>query len=394
MKKQLFERFFLGMGFLFLFAAFFLLIMEEKTTLFVPGSAHLPAIVHSITLGFLVPVALVIFYQLLPQIFGREVAWKKGIIFVAPLHFIGTLMMISGFFIGNNGLIYWGGHYLVSTAITIFFGQALTTAVRSKKFKGKLKFLLAICGLMATVGMGAMLAYDLKFGTYQIYHYSFIVLHLLMGASLFLIPTLQFSHILVSTSYPTGVDKLPPVLVVIGIAGILSIWYGWNYEHTRILLLGWVDLLTLFALLIIQEKILGWQFEALSILSNIRILGWVGICFFILLYLISHLLGSDVQFGDLLVGAIILFLLGPIIPSFLFLARNYLLISQNKLENNGQENLLFLLHLLSAYWIVISYMLHLHTLIISGLLVYSGLLAVQFKLTLFTNRYAGNDQVE
>ncbi|MCP4296436.1 MAG: hypothetical protein GY786_12600 [Proteobacteria bacterium] len=353
-------------------------------TLFVPGAAHLPAIVHSITLGFFVSFSLLFFYQSLPLIFKREIAWKQGVIYVVILHFTGTSFMISGFLLGDSNLVYWGGHYFVSLAIMIFFGQAIVTAVRSEKFKGKIKILLAIIGLMSTVGMGSMLAYDLKFGTYHIYHHGYIILHMLMGAFLFLVPMLHFPFGQVKNrGVGATADQLPAILVAIGLMGTLSIWYGWNFNHSSALILGWFDLLGLFALLIIQEKISGWRHQALAPITNIRIFGWLGISFIILLYLISTILESDVKYTELLVAGTLLFIFGPMIPSFLFLSRNYRLFSQSE-RLNRREKHLFFTHLVLAYWIVICYLFPSRLGIITGFSFYLTLILFQLKLTLLS----------
>ncbi len=384
MKRQLLERSLFGMGFLFLIISLLLILTENEKTLFVPGAAHLPAIVHSTTLGFFVSFSLVIFYQSLPLIFKRDIAWKRGVIFVVILHFTGTSLMISGFLLGNSNLVYWGGHYFVSLAIMIFFGQAIVTAVRSEKFKGKIRNLLAIIGLMSTVGMGSMLAYDLKFGTYHIYHFGYIILHMLMGAFLFLIPMIHFPYNQEKDrETSSAADRLPAILVAIGLMGALSIWYGWSFNHSSALILGWFDLLALFALLIIQEKISGWRHHALSTITNLRIVGWIGISFFILLYLISNILDSDVKYTELLVAGTLLFIFGPTIPSFLFLSRNYRVFNRNKLLNK-RENYLFLTHLVLAYWIVICYLLPSRFGIIAGFSIYLALILFQLKLTLLS----------
>ena len=153
---------------------------------------------------------------------------------------------------------------------------------------------------------------------------------------------------------------IPIILVVVALMAIVSIFYGWNYNRSSILTLGWVDLMGLMAVLIIQEAKVGWSNPRLGAISNLRVVGWLGITFFIMLFLISKMMGAQIVVTKLVVSGGLLFMLVPMIPSFLYFSRNYAdaLVATN--EDKQQEVRLFLAQgilgilIVGSYWFGLS----------------------------------------
>ncbi len=328
MQKLPFKNiFFFGISIFFLFGV--LLAAIIRSNLLINGIADpaFPAFVHGFTLGFFVPVTMGLYYQLLPQLFHRPVFWHHGFLVVAFLHYSGTGLLIMGFYTHNSQWIYIGGHHIVSTAIILFGLQFLVTFWRSPQRKSINKFIAwPALGMMLTIGLGTWLAFDRVYGTYHMYHYGFIVPHLLMGGFFFLIPMLLFPRYLgieLSSQWPIIKIK-PGLFVLLSTLALLAILFGFNLEAAQYFQhAGFFLLSSLSIWLSLAEWKTSFSLAHLKVIFQLRSLAWGCIGMGLFYYPISEYVPIPVSTMQLLFGEATLLLFVLVLPCFFYLIHPY-----------------------------------------------------------------------
>ncbi len=117
------------------------------------------ALVHTITLGFALPVFLGASIQFLPVVFGKPIARTRRLAVSHVLYFVGAAGMIAHFWIGR-----WPGLVLSASAlvagVTLFFTAALPLLRGAPRDNIRLAFALAFAGLALTMAAGLAIGLD------------------------------------------------------------------------------------------------------------------------------------------------------------------------------------------------------------------------------------------
>src|SRR5512140_3658617 len=117
------------------------------------------ALVHTVTLGFLLAVFLGASVQLLPVVAGVTVARTGLVRAAAACYFAGTLGMVFHFAkLRWNGLVWSAG--AVTLAVVLFFFAVLPVLARAPRGPVRLAFALAYGGLALTMTAGLLIGLD------------------------------------------------------------------------------------------------------------------------------------------------------------------------------------------------------------------------------------------
>jgi len=117
------------------------------------------ALVHTLTLGFLLAVFMGASVQLLPVVTGVTIARTGLVRTAAACHFAGTLGMVFHFAkLRWNGLVVSG--VAVTLAIVLFLIAVLPVLARAPRGPVRLSFLLAYGGLALTATAGLLIGLD------------------------------------------------------------------------------------------------------------------------------------------------------------------------------------------------------------------------------------------
>lgn len=121
------------------------------------------ALVHTVTLGFLLPVFLGASVQLLPVVAGVTVARTGLLRGAAACYFAGTAGMVFHFArLGWNGLVL--SAFAVTLAVVLFFGAVIPVLARAPAGPVRLAFALAYAGLALTMIVGLLIGLDRRRG--------------------------------------------------------------------------------------------------------------------------------------------------------------------------------------------------------------------------------------
>ncbi len=117
------------------------------------------ALVHTVTLGFLLAVFLGASVQLLPVVAGVTVARTGLVRWAAACYFAGTVGMVLHF-----ARLRWNGLVLsalaVTLAVVLFFAAVLPVLARAPAGPVRLSFTLAYAGLALTMTVGLLIGLD------------------------------------------------------------------------------------------------------------------------------------------------------------------------------------------------------------------------------------------
>lgn len=117
------------------------------------------ALVHTITLGFALPIFLGASIQFLPVVFGKPIERTRRLAVAHGLYFVGAAGMIGHFWIGR-----WPGLVLSAAAlvagVTVFFTATLPVLRDAPKDNIRLAFALAFTGLALTMAAGLAIGLD------------------------------------------------------------------------------------------------------------------------------------------------------------------------------------------------------------------------------------------
>lgn len=117
------------------------------------------ALVHTVTLGFLLPVFLGASVQLLPVVAGVTVARTGLVRSAAACYFAGTMGMVFHFArLSWNGLVL--SALAVTLAVVLFFVAVVPVLARAPAGPVRLSFALAYAGLTLTMAAGLLIGLD------------------------------------------------------------------------------------------------------------------------------------------------------------------------------------------------------------------------------------------
>src|SRR5450759_3783261 len=117
------------------------------------------ALVHTVTLGFLLAVFLGASVQLLPVVAGVTVARTGLVRWAAACYFVGTVGMVLHFArLSWNGLVL--SALAVTLAVVLFFAAVLPVLARAPAGPVRLSFTLAYTGLALTMSLGLLIGLD------------------------------------------------------------------------------------------------------------------------------------------------------------------------------------------------------------------------------------------
>lgn len=117
------------------------------------------ALVHVLTLGFLVAVFLGASVQLLPVVAGVSVSRTGFVRVAAPLYFAGVVGMVVHFTtLRWNGLLISAAAVIV--AVSLFFAAAIPVLRQARRDAVRLAFVLSYAGLALTMTAGFLIGLD------------------------------------------------------------------------------------------------------------------------------------------------------------------------------------------------------------------------------------------
>ena len=153
------------------------------------ADAARPAFVHTLTLLCFLSGVYVLNRQAWRKLYGPnpQEAWLFPL--GLGLHVVGAALMIAGFVLADVRLKYWGGHYLAPAGIVLMLMLGLwRTWKRPSGTPRHLVVHLPMLGLLAAMGLGALLVMDAYTGKYGVYTPTTLLLHSTSAMSLFLLP--------------------------------------------------------------------------------------------------------------------------------------------------------------------------------------------------------------
>jgi len=129
-----------------------------------PQDAHVLALVHLVTLGWVTMTIMGALYQLVPVLLGGRLRmpWLARAQFAG--YVAGVIVLISGFWLWWPPLLAAGGS-LVVTAVIVFIGHIAHTIWRARRHGLVAAYLTAAVGYLATVvTLGLLMALNFTFG--------------------------------------------------------------------------------------------------------------------------------------------------------------------------------------------------------------------------------------
>ncbi|MCH8841396.1 MAG: hypothetical protein IID61_00305 [SAR324 cluster bacterium] len=159
------------------------------------GHAALPATVHLFTLGAILggyyPLQAAVWRNCYgANRFASILNWPIWLV-----HTAGALLMVWGLSFSDGVLAYAGGHYLVPTAVVMFWMQGMAWLLRRDSVTPRqLEIHLPALGLAVVMPLGVMLLMDRETGQYGFYGGTSILLHVLAAGFLFVLPAQQMGY--------------------------------------------------------------------------------------------------------------------------------------------------------------------------------------------------------
>lgn len=155
------------------------------------GHAWVRAVTHLFTLGVLLSGAYWLLHRTWARVYGAAAPPARLLAAAWACHVAGVVLLAWGFFALSTGLAYWGGHYLVPTAVVLLLIHGGVAARRREAGRPRhLWSQVPGMGMFLAMAIGALLVMDARYGTYGIYAPGTILVHLLAGGYLFLLPLL------------------------------------------------------------------------------------------------------------------------------------------------------------------------------------------------------------
>ncbi len=182
---------FVSTALIFAAAGMVLLLAAPGFVLVGFGHAWVRAVTHLFTLGVLLSGACWLLDRTWARAFGAGAPPARLLAVIWLCHVAGVVLLAWGFFALSTGLAYWGGHYLVPTAVVLLLIHGGVAARRREA--GRPRHLWSHVpgmGVLVAMAIGALLVMDARYGAYGIYAPGTILVHLLAGGFLFLLPLL------------------------------------------------------------------------------------------------------------------------------------------------------------------------------------------------------------
>ena len=288
----------------FVFLAKLFLLSSPLLGLLWPGpldalvaGALLPALVHLVTLGFFVPLALAFAYQ-------QGFSWPKLTPVILALWALGLAAFLAGILGQNRWAFYLGGHYAAPGALYLFSAQAARTAWvrRSQKGLGGLGW--PILGLFGVVNFGGMLVLDRFYGgKYAFFSPHAVLAHMLAALGLFVLPYLTYRL------SPQGANGGQSSALSLGLGTLpLGLYlYGWLGEKPELFALTLLALVPSFLLLAFN---LDWRSKTLKLQKTGWLLASLG--------LVTGALGQGLAMGEAqgILGFGLFLVFGLLVPGF------------------------------------------------------------------------------